>query len=84
MVAQADIDARTAAIAADVTNLNAALVGVQAKFDAAAASLAAANPAIDLTALDAAIKSLDDVTAKVGTAAAPAPVAAPVAAAPTV
>lgn len=68
MASQADVDALTAALAQEDSDLNTAVTGIQAEI----AALQAANPALDLTALSAQV----DATA-VAVAAAAALVPAP-------
>ena len=68
MSQQDDISADTAAIVQAVTDLGTAVTNVQAEID----QLKAANPALDLTALDAAVASLQPAVAGVQ-ALAPAP-----------
>jgi hypothetical protein len=61
MSQQDDISADTAAIVQAVTDLGTAVTSVQAEID----QLKAANPALDLTALDAAVASLQPAVAGV-------------------
>jgi peptidoglycan hydrolase CwlO-like protein len=69
---QSDVDALTAALAQEDSDLNAAVSGIQAEID----SLKAANPSLDLSALSA---QVDATKAAVAAAAAlvPAPAAPP-------
>ena len=69
MSQQDDISADTAAIVQAVTDLGTAVTAVQAEIDA----LKNANPALDLSALDAAVGSLQPAVAGVQGLVPPAP-----------
>jgi hypothetical protein len=73
MSTQADVEVLTAAIGTVSADLDAAKVKLQAELDA----LSTANPALDLSGLQAAIAPLDAVAQGLG-ALVPAPVAPPV------
>ncbi len=66
---QADIDDKTATILADVAALGMAATNIQAEI----AALKAVNPAINTTALDAAVASLGTAVTSVGAIAPAAP-----------
>ena len=59
MATQTDIDALTAQLATLSSDLSGAVAGIQADLDA----LKAANPAVDITALQASVASLSTVVA---------------------
>lgn len=72
MATQADVDAITAAVGQVATDLETARAKLQAEID----TLAAANPAVDVTALQAAVAPLDASVQALG-ALTPTPPAPP-------